>query len=280
MKPSLGHWPLTQLPLHESVKTRNMAAFQRYISSASTSAKSSASGLRKHSHPPTAPSNLTLTHLNAAGEAHMVSIAHKKSTSRSATAISTVLFSESSTFDTLSAARLKKGDALAVARIAGIQAAKKTADLIPLAHPSLNITAISIDLEPFGAEDHLLNHIDQSAAHGGVKVTAKVDCEGKTGVEMEALTAAQVAGLTIYDMLKGIDKGMVLTGGRVVAKSGGKSGDWRWSEEDGRVIRASDNEQLDHSGLVFAEEQSSPETSSKTTEEEDDVQRWNRGEVF
>ena len=213
-----------------------------YIRSASTSTKSDNNGLRKHDHPPTAPFNLTLTHLNAAGEAHMVSIAHKKPTSRSATATSTVLFSEASTFDTLSAARLKKGDALAVARIAGIQAAKKTADLIPLAHPSLNITAISIDLEPFGAEDHLLKQRDQSAAHGGVKVTAKVECEGKTGVEMEALTAAQVAALTIYDMLKGIDKGMVLTGGRVVAKSGGKSGDWRWSEEDGRVVRASDTE--------------------------------------
>ena len=257
-----------------------MAAPQRYIRSASTSAKSDNSGLRKHSHPPTAPSNFTLTHLNAAGEAHMVSIAHKKPTSRSATATSTVLFSESSTLDTLSAARLKKGDALAVARIAGIQAAKKTADLIPLAHPSLNITAINVDLKPFRSESQSTNLDHQTNDHGGVKITAKVDCEGMTGVEMEALTAAQVAGLTIYDMLKGIDKGMVLTGGRVMAKSGGKSGDWTWSEEEHRVIRATDNGQLGTSQQVFAETGSSREVSSKNAEDEDDLQRWNRGEVF
>ena len=210
----------------------------------------------------------------------MVSIAHKTPTSRSATATSNVLFSESSTFGALSAAHLKKGDALAVARIAGIQAAKKTADLIPLAHPSLSITAIDVNLEPFQDEERIPNYKGRSAAHGGVKITARVDCEGKTGVEMEALTAAQVAGLTIYDMLKGIDKGMVLTGGRVVAKSGGKSGDWVWSEEECRVIRIRGDGHLTTSGPMSAEERSDTEDLSSTTADEDDVQKWNRGEIL
>jgi molybdenum cofactor biosynthesis enzyme len=187
----------------------------------------------------------TLTHLTADGEAHMVSIAQKKPTARSATATSLLLFSHDGTYSVLFASRLQKGDALAVARIAGIQAAKKTSDLIPLAHPGLDITGVTVHLEPFmgdnvpyplseafrieGKKPHVA--ADVETLHGGVLVTATVACEGKTGVEMEAITAASVAGLTMYDMLKGVDKCMVLTSTRVTAKSGGKSGDWEWDHK-------------------------------------------------
>ncbi|EXJ61809.1 hypothetical protein A1O7_02239 [Cladophialophora yegresii CBS 114405] len=190
----------------------------------------------------------TLNHLTADGEAHMVSIAQKKPTSRSATATSLLLFSHEGTYSVLFASRLQKGDAMAVARIAGIQAAKKTSDLIPLAHPGLNITGVTVRLEPFKgdsvpfplSEAFKQPHVaaDVETLHGGVLVTATVACEGKTGVEMEAITAASVAGLTMYDMLKGVDKCMVLTSTRVTAKSGGKSGDWEWDHKSHqRIVR-------------------------------------------
>jgi len=183
-----------------------------------------------------------LTHLTGSGEAHMVSIAGKVPTSRAATATTTLLFSNQQTYNALLAARLRKGDALAVARVAGIQAAKKTADLIPLAHPGLNITGINVEIRPFhGGESSRFipgAHVKPAdAKYGGVQITAVVACEGKTGVEMEALSAASVAGLTMYDMLKGIDRGMVLTGTRVIAKQGGKSGNWVWDYTKGTVVK-------------------------------------------
>ncbi|KIW31108.1 molybdenum cofactor biosynthesis protein A [Cladophialophora immunda] len=193
-----------------------------------------------------ANADVTLTHLTADGEAHMVSIANKKPTSRSATATTLLLFSHYGTYGVLFASRLRKGDALAVARIAGIQAAKKTSDLIPLAHPGLNITGATVRLEPFMADKlpyplsegkgDLGIPSDMDRLHGGVLITATVACEGKTGVEMEAITAASVAGLTMYDMLKGVDKEMVLTATRVTAKSGGKSGDWEWDYQLGERV--------------------------------------------
>ncbi|RMD41042.1 hypothetical protein DV735_g4071, partial [Chaetothyriales sp. CBS 134920] len=153
----------------------------------------------------------------------MVSISSKQATARSATATTTLSFSQPATLAALTAATLKKGDAIAVARVAGIAAAKKTADLIPLAHPGLAITGVEVDIEPF--------------FEPGGNDDATVQCEGKTGVEMEALTAAMVAGLTMYDMLKGVDRGMSLEGGRVVAKSGGRSGAWRWDADKAAVER-------------------------------------------
>lgn len=187
----------------------------------------------------------TLNHLTSTGEAHMVSIASKVPTSRSATATTILLFSQALTYSALLASRLRKGDAISVARIAGIQAAKKTSDLIPLAHPGLNITGVSVMLEPFPGTQLPYPLVSQSLGInkankkvcGGVFVTATVECEGKTGVEMEAMTAASVAGLTMYDMLKGVDKAMVLTSTRVVAKSGGKSGDWRWDYTLNKIIK-------------------------------------------
>lgn len=151
-----------------------------------------------------------LTHLDDAGAAHMVDIGAKATTSREAIAEGRI----SMTADALSAIRdgtAKKGDVLAVARVAGIMAAKKTSDLIPLCHP-IALSSATVD---FDFEDK------------GIRVTATARTSGQTGVEMEALTAASVALLTLYDMAKALDKGMILSGIRLLAKSGGRSGDWR-----------------------------------------------------
>ena len=152
----------------------------------------------------------SLTHLDPTGAAHMVDVAAKSVTAREATATGRITMSP----DALAAIRdglAKKGDVLAVARVAGIMAAKRTADLIPLCHP-LPLTRVTLDL-----------------TLGETDITATATCatDGKTGVEMEALTAATVALLTIYDMAKALDRTMTIEGVRVVAKSGGKSGDWR-----------------------------------------------------
>jgi cyclic pyranopterin monophosphate synthase len=148
-----------------------------------------------------------LSHLNDKGEAHMVDVSAKDVTSRSATAKGRVT-AEAETISIIKDGTAKKGDVLATARIAGIMAAKKTSDLIPLCHP-LMISKVSVDFVL--AADH-------------IDVEATVKVEGKTGVEMEALTACSVACLTIYDMLKAVDRGMRITDLRVVEKSGGKSG--------------------------------------------------------
>jgi cyclic pyranopterin monophosphate synthase len=148
-----------------------------------------------------------LSHLNDKGEAHMVDVSEKDVTTRSATAWARVLAAPE-TIAIINSGTAKKGDVLATARIAGIMAAKRTSDLIPLCHP-LMISKVTVD---FSIES---NHID-------VETTVKV--EGKTGVEMEALTACSVTCLTIYDMLKAVDRGMTITNLRLVEKTGGKSG--------------------------------------------------------
>ncbi len=151
-----------------------------------------------------------LTHLDEQGKARMVDVGAKAETRRVAIAEGRITMSA----EALSAIRdgaVPKGDVLAAARIAGIMAAKKTADLIPLCHP-LSLDAATVDFA-----------FEESA----VRVTASASLSGKTGVEMEALTAASVALLTIYDMAKAVDKGMVISGLRLIEKRGGKSGDWR-----------------------------------------------------
>lgn len=153
-----------------------------------------------------------LTHLNEAGEAHMVDVGGKTPTAREAVAEGRIRM-QPATLQLIVSGGHKKGDVLAVARIAGIMAAKKTAELIPLCHP-LALTRVEVELTP---------DEKQSSVHCRV-VTATV---GPTGVEMEALTAVQIALLTIYDMCKAVDRGMTLTDIGLVAKSGGKSGDWR-----------------------------------------------------
>ncbi len=148
-----------------------------------------------------------LTHFDADGRAHMVDVGDKPETARTATARVTVVM-QPETRLMVAHGTAKKGDVLGVARLAGIMGSKRTADLIPLCHP-LPISAVTLDLE---------------VVEAGVEIAATVRTTGRTGVEMEALTAASVAALTVYDMLKAVDRGMRIEGLRVVHKDGGKSG--------------------------------------------------------
>jgi len=156
----------------------------------------------------------------------MVSISSKVPTTRLATAKCAVRFSNPAVLPLIRENQMKKGDVLGVARIAGIMAAKRTPDIIPLCHP-IALSHVRVDLVPSSSSD---SDSDSSGRVGGeegtIEITATVECDGKTGVEMEALTAASAAALTVYDMCKAVDKGMVIEGLRVVLKEGGKSGRW------------------------------------------------------
>lgn len=151
-----------------------------------------------------------LTHLDEDGAARMVDVSAKATTAREAIASGRIDMNPDAAA-AIAQGLVKKGDVLAVARVAGIMAAKRTADLIPLCHP-IALSAVALDFD-----------LDQ----GGVTVTATARTAGQTGVEMEALTAASVALLTIYDMAKALDKAMVIGGVRLESKTGGKSGGWR-----------------------------------------------------
>jgi len=155
--------------------------------------------------------NSPLTHFDGQGQAHMVDVSAKDVTHRVARAAGSIRMLPA-TFELIAGGQAKKGDVIAVARIAAIQGAKRTADLVPLCHP-LPITRVAVDFE-----------LDRAAST--VHCTAQVETLGRTGVEMEALTAVQVGLLTVYDMCKAADRGMVMTDIRVLSKSGGKSGDW------------------------------------------------------
>ena len=152
---------------------------------------------------------MALTHFDGEGHAHMVDVSGKAVTDRVAVAEASVVM-RPETLALVTSGTAKKGDVLGVARLAGIRGAKRTADLIPLCHP-LPITRVAVDLRP-------------DADLPGVRITATVKTTGQTGVEMEALTAASVAALTVYDMLKAAEKSMRIEGLRVVLKEGGKSG--------------------------------------------------------
>jgi len=152
-----------------------------------------------------------LTHFDAAGQAHMVDVGAKDETHRIAVAAGTIRM-KPATLELVRTGSAKKGDVLGIARIAAIMAAKRTSDLVPLCHP-LALTRVAVDFE-----------IDEAA--NSVHCRAQVETYGKTGVEMEALTSVQVGLLTIYDMCKAVDRGMVMTDVRVLEKHGGKSGDW------------------------------------------------------
>jgi cyclic pyranopterin phosphate synthase len=153
-----------------------------------------------------------LTHLDGDGHAHMVDVSDKSDTIRIAKAVGSVQLSNNS-MAALLKGNLKKGDALAVARVAGIMAAKKTSELIPLCHP-LPITKVNVIIEPDKLENLVL-------------ITATVKTKGSTGVEMEALTAVSIAALTLYDMLKSVDKYITISAVRLDEKQGGKSGAWK-----------------------------------------------------
>jgi cyclic pyranopterin monophosphate synthase len=152
------------------------------------------------------------THFDSAGKAHMVNVAEKADTRRVAVATGTIIMQEQ-TLSKIAEGSAQKGDVIGIARIAAIQAAKKTSDLIPLCHP-LMLTRIAVDFQ-----------LVESPA--SVHCTATVEVTGKTGVEMEALTAVQVGLLTIYDMCKAADRGMVMTNIRLLEKSGGKNGHYK-----------------------------------------------------
>lgn len=157
---------------------------------------------------------MSLTHFDASGQAHMVDVSGKDVTAREAVAEGCVMMSNEAL--NLVQGGAAKGDVTGVARLAGIMAAKRTSDLIPLCHP-LPISKVSLDLVP-------------DPALPGLRVSATVRTTGQTGVEMEALTAVSVACLTIYDMLKAVEKSMVITNIRLRSKSGGKSGDYEAGE--------------------------------------------------
>jgi len=155
--------------------------------------------------------SIELTHFNAQGQAHMVDVGNKASTKRVAIACGSIRM-QASTLEKILQGNHKKGDVLGIARIAGIMASKKTADLIPLCHPLA------------------LTHVDVALTHQAlppsITCTVTAETHGQTGVEMEALTAVQITLLTIYDMCKAVDKGMIMEDIRLMHKSGGKSGNW------------------------------------------------------
>lgn len=152
-----------------------------------------------------------LTHFDATGQAHMVDVGAKQETHRVALASGSIRM-KPETLAIITGGTAKKGDVLGIARIAAIMASKRTSDLIPLCHP-LALTRVTVDFET-------------DAVNSSVHCKAQVETYGKTGVEMEALTAVQVGLLTVYDMCKAVDRGMVMTDIRVMEKHGGKSGDW------------------------------------------------------
>ena len=162
---------------------------------------------------PTNQASPHLTHVRADGSAHMVDVTGKSETSRTAVATGSV-HTRADVINMIFDANLPKGDALPVARVAGIMGAKKTPEIIPLCHP-LPLGKITVDFE---------RHTDGD--RGEVRIVASVKTRGVTGVEMEALTSVTTAALTVYDMIKAVDKHAVISDVRVLAKSGGKSGDW------------------------------------------------------
>ncbi len=158
--------------------------------------------------------NPTLTHFDSAGQAHMVDVADKAETHRVARATGRIVM-QPQTLNMIKHGAAKKGDVLGIARLAAIQAAKRAADLIPLCHP-IPLTRVAVDFS-------------LDAAHSSVSCTVTTETVGRTGVEMEALTAVQIGLLTIYDMCKSVDRGMAMGDIRLLEKSGGKSGDWKAS---------------------------------------------------
>jgi GTP 3',8-cyclase len=203
----------SKLPLH--------LLYPASLLSSQNCSRFSTSSISSREQSPRSSTGEILTHLTPSGSVHMVDISSKAPSTRLAIATSTVVFSNPTAAKLIAANTIKKGDVLSVARIAGIMAAKRCADLIPLCHPiALTKVGVDVDLIPPSRES-------PGNEFGIVSIQTKVQCNGKTGVEMEALTAASVAALTVYDMCKAVDKGMRIEGTRVSLKKGGKSGEWR-----------------------------------------------------
>ncbi|KAK3495104.1 molybdenum cofactor biosynthesis protein 1 B [Neurospora hispaniola] len=214
---------------------RLFSTTRSFLSSSSSSSSDSNSNHNNAKEQPQLKPRLT--HLTPTGEAHMVSITTKTPSSRTAVARCTVHFSNPTAYPLVVTNSLKKGDVLGVARIAGIMAAKRTPDIIPLCHP-IQLTHAEVELVPVApvapVDDSVAGSEDsergsesaKGQGYGYIDIRATVSCYGKTGVEMEAMTAASAAALTVYDMCKAVDKGMRVEGLRVVMKEGGKSGKW------------------------------------------------------
>ncbi|MEC7249674.1 MAG: cyclic pyranopterin monophosphate synthase MoaC [Pseudomonadota bacterium] len=166
------------------------------------------------------------SHINSAGEANMVDVGAKDISQRTALAVGVVSM-QAETLAAINDHQLAKGEVLAVARVAGIQAAKRCADLIPLCHP-LALSKVQVEFSQLSDTE--------------LEVRAQCKLKGQTGVEMEALTAVSVAALTIYDMCKALDKGITITDVRLLEKTGGKSGDWK--HEQGSVVRRNEAKQV------------------------------------
>lgn len=179
------------------------------------------------------PNGTRLTHVNSTGEAHMVDVGAKGASHRVAIAQGRVRFSNTKPVELIQENRNNKGDVLGISRIAGLMAAKRTADLIPLCHP-VSISKACVDIRLMSSDE---NEPHAEEQYGLAIIQARVDCVGVTGVEMEALTAVAVAALTIYDMCKAVDKRMMIEQARLVYKIGGKSGDFveeEWFARGGR----------------------------------------------
>lgn len=174
----------------------------------------------------------SLSHLDQHGDARMVSVSNKAHTKRIAVAVCSVRFSVAGLTTMIERHLIKKGDVLSVARVAGIMGAKLTANIIPLCHPiplthvHVNTKLISPQCRKSSSDQPRKTEDFGMGQYGGVMIEARVECVGQTGVEMEALCAANIAGMTIYDMCKGVDKHMCIDGSLVVLKRGGASPDW------------------------------------------------------
>jgi molybdenum cofactor biosynthesis protein MoaC len=185
------------------------------------------------SQPYSTKSKPTLPHLTPTSEVHVVDISEKARTKRVATAIGHVVFSNPLPHQLIRENTVKKGDVLAVARVAGVMAAKKTSDIIPLCHNGVGLDAIRVEVELVDTVERVTANSEMRTLekgigeYGGIRIQATVECEGKTGVEMEGLTAVVGAGLTVVDMCKGVDKFLSLQGVKMVLKHGGRSGSWR-----------------------------------------------------
>ncbi|KAK2871998.1 hypothetical protein FQN49_002634 [Arthroderma sp. PD_2] len=237
------------IPLHMLAQNNLLSTYSRPYSTRQSAEGEPPSISQKSKRPENPPfsdlptaSHAKLPHLTPGETVHMTSITHKPETNRLATAVCRIAFSNPTPFSLLTTedGLMKKGDVLSVARIAGIMAAKKAADIIPLAHPGLGITGIEVDVsvcppqpeEPNsgkqndGTPPNIADAKSNHYPHGSVLVTSSVSCHGRTGVEMEAMTSVLGAALTVYDMCKAVDKGMVIGEARVIRKRGGKSGDW------------------------------------------------------
>lgn len=231
--------------------------------------KSSSSADADGNHSPSSVSR-SLPHLTPSSAVHVVSITEKSSTQRSALAVGDIIFSNPTPLPLIRTHALKKGDVLAVARVAAIMAVKKTSDLIPLCHSGVPVEGINVDVEVVGGDDGRVKDpaagstpVSQASQpttssipasepepgsssnyqqplqlsplppHGGVRISVLVQTTAKTGIEMEALAGVVGAGLTVIDMCKGVDRGLRMEGVRVVWKRGGRSGDWKETREGG-----------------------------------------------